>query len=65
MVPRQECRPVIRFFDLDSALTHTVDPILGGIEYGEGGKIGLPKGPGLGVEVDPAFLDKLESFTVS
>ena len=58
-------RPVIRFFDLDSALTHTVDPILGGIEYGEGGKIGLPKGPGLGVEVDPAFLDKLESFTVS
>ncbi|MBC7099535.1 dipeptide epimerase [Candidatus Bipolaricaulota bacterium] len=58
-------RPVIRFLDLDSALTHTVDPILGGMEYREGGRIELPAGPGLGAEVDPAFLEKLESFTVS
>ena len=58
-------RPIIRFFDLDSALTHTVDPIVGGMEYGEGGRITLPDGPGLGAEVDPAFLEKLESFSVS
>lgn len=57
-------RPVIRFFDLDSALNHTVDPIVGGMEYGDGGKITLPGGPGLGAEVDPAFLEKLESFSV-
>ena len=58
-------RPIIRFTDLDSALTHTVDPIVGGMEYGEGGRITLPDGPGLGAEVDPSFLEKCESFTVS
>jgi L-alanine-DL-glutamate epimerase-like enolase superfamily enzyme len=58
-------RPIVRFTDLDSALTHTVDPIVGGMEYGEGGRITLPEGPGLGAEVDPAFLKKCESFTVS
>ncbi len=58
-------RPVIRFLDLDSALTHTVDPIQGGMRYERGGKLSLPDGPGLGAEVDPTFLEKLESFTVS
>lgn len=57
-------RPIVRFLDLDSALAHTVDPILGGMRYERGGRIVLPDGPGLGAEVDPAFLEKCESFAV-
>lgn len=58
-------RPVIRFLDLDCALMHTVDPIEGGIEYSPGGGIRLPTAPGLGAEVDPGFLARLESVVVS
>lgn len=53
----------IVFYDLDSALLLAEDPISGGIQY-DGDKVILPDGPGLGVDVDPDFLGKLESFTV-
>ncbi|MGC9529099.1 MAG: mandelate racemase/muconate lactonizing enzyme family protein [Candidatus Bipolaricaulaceae bacterium] len=58
-------RPVIQFQDLDSADMHASDPVVGGITYREGGRIDLPDGPGLGAEIDPAFLAQLETFTVS
>jgi L-alanine-DL-glutamate epimerase-like enolase superfamily enzyme len=56
-------RRVIRFYDLDSALLLAEDPVTGGIKY-EGEKVLLPDGPGLGADIDNAFLKKLESFTV-
>lgn len=58
-------RPNIQFADLDSADMLAVDPIVGGMTYGEGGRLILPDRPGLGADVDPAFLKGLESFMVS
>lgn len=51
------CRNIV-FADLDGNVSHTIDPIIGGIEV-KGGTITLPDSPGLGVDVDPAFLQKL------
>jgi L-alanine-DL-glutamate epimerase-like enolase superfamily enzyme len=48
----------IVFADLDGFTSHTVDPIIGGMKL-DGGKITLPETPGLGCDVDPAFLKKL------
>lgn len=57
-------RPNIVFADLDGADMLKEDPVTGGMTYGEKGQIHLPEGPGLGADVDPAFLEKLESFSV-
>lgn len=51
-------KPNIVFADLDGFTSHTVDPIIGGMKL-DGGKITLPEAPGLGCDVDPAFLKKL------
>lgn len=48
----------IIFADLDGFTSHTIDPIIGGMKL-DGGKITLPEQPGLGCDVDPAFLKKL------
>jgi len=48
----------IVFADLDGHTSHAIDPIIGGLEL-VGGTITLPETPGLGVDVDPAFLRKL------
>jgi L-alanine-DL-glutamate epimerase-like enolase superfamily enzyme len=56
-------RDNIVFYDLDSALLLAEDPILGGIRY-KGDRVSLPDGPGLGADVDPDFLSRMESFTV-
>lgn len=48
----------IIYADLDGNADHVVDPIVGGMRV-KGGVISLPETPGLGVDVDPAFLKKL------
>jgi L-alanine-DL-glutamate epimerase-like enolase superfamily enzyme len=48
----------IVFADLDGYTSHTVDPILGGMTI-KGGMITMPETPGLGCDVDPAYLKKL------
>jgi L-alanine-DL-glutamate epimerase-like enolase superfamily enzyme len=48
----------IVFADLDGNASHTIDPVVGGMSV-KGGIITLPEEPGLGVDVDPAFLKKL------
>lgn len=58
-------RQNICFADLDSADMLSVDPILGGITYGDRGEIIIPDAPGLGADIDPQFLEKLESFTIT
>ncbi len=45
--------------DLDSHFDFSVDPILGGIQVAEG-LVTLPGQPGLGADLDPAFLRQLE-----
>ena len=48
----------IVFADLDGHFSHTVDPVVGGMVF-EKGQITVPELPGIGADVDPAFLKKL------
>ena len=48
----------IIFADLDGHFSHVVDPIIGGFTVKDG-VITLPETPGLGCDVDPAYLKKL------
>ena len=55
----------ISYFDLDSSMSHDIDPVIGGVEYKGKGKWVLPDLPGIGAEFDPEFLknsDKIEVF---
>jgi L-Ala-D/L-Glu epimerase len=52
-----------KFFDLDSAHLLAADPIIGGMRY-EKDMVHLDERPGLGVEVDPAFLEKCPRVTI-
>lgn len=47
-----------RYADLDAFLEHDVNPIVGGMQV-KAGVVTLPDTPGLGLEIDPAFLRKL------
>jgi L-alanine-DL-glutamate epimerase-like enolase superfamily enzyme len=49
----------IIFADLDGHFGHVVDPIIGGFTVKDG-TITLPETPGLGCDVDPAYLKKLK-----
>ncbi|GLR19975.1 mandelate racemase/muconate lactonizing enzyme family protein [Portibacter lacus] len=51
--------PIIQFFDLDSHLEHSIDPIEGGISI-ENGMITLPDSPGIGAEPDESFIQSCE-----
>jgi L-Ala-D/L-Glu epimerase len=48
----------IIFADLDGNDEHVLDPVLGGMTV-KGGVLTLPETPGLGCDIDPAFLKKL------
>lgn len=48
----------IIFADLDGDSSHAVYPVINGIKV-EGGLITLPEKPGLGLDVEPAFIKKL------
>jgi L-Ala-D/L-Glu epimerase len=50
----------IVFADLDGYTDHTVNPIIGGMTVSPSGEITLPELPGLGVDVDPAYLKTLK-----
>ena len=51
----------IVFADLDGHNSHTVDPVVGGMLF-EKGQITVPELPGIGADVDPAFLKKLKKI---
>jgi L-Ala-D/L-Glu epimerase len=48
----------ILYADLDAFWEQTLDPIIGGMEVKDG-VVRLPQTPGLGLDVDPAFVAKL------
>ena len=52
------------FYDLDACFEHADDPVQGGITY-NGYRIELPETPGIGADIDPAFLKTLSSKTIS
>jgi L-alanine-DL-glutamate epimerase-like enolase superfamily enzyme len=54
----------IRFYDMDTCLLgHTVDPVIGGVRY-KGYFLEIPDSPGLGADVDDAFLKQCESISI-
>jgi len=57
-------RQNVRFCDLDACFEHAIDPVQGGIVY-KGYQIELPDAPGIGADVDPAFLNRLETIAIS
>ncbi|GAB4032314.1 mandelate racemase/muconate lactonizing enzyme family protein [Spirosoma jeollabukense] len=57
-------RQNVRFYDLDGCFEHADDPVYGGITY-HGYQIELPETPGIGAEVDSAFLKKLPSQIIA
>lgn len=50
----------VEFADLDAFLFLETDPVIGGMEVRDG-VVHMPQGPGLGVDVDPAFIAKLRA----
>ena len=49
----------IVYADLDGNTEHVTDPIIGGMTV-KAGTLTLPETPGLGCDVDPAFVKKLQ-----
>jgi len=59
------CSPQVIFFDFDTPLMQSQDPIQGGIQYGPGGSIEMPTGNGLGATVDPDYLSTLKATEIA
>jgi len=53
-------QPNTVYADLDACFGHKVDPIVGGIEI-KNGIVRMPEAPGLGVDIDPAWLRTLRA----
>jgi L-alanine-DL-glutamate epimerase-like enolase superfamily enzyme len=54
---------ICRYADLDAFLEHDVDPVVGGMQV-TAGTVRLPEAPGLGLDIDPAFLKKLQPVSI-
>ena len=52
----------VKYADLDAFLEHDVDPVVGGMQV-KAGVVTLPDAPGLGVDIDPSFLRKLQAVS--
>ncbi|AUD04764.1 mandelate racemase/muconate lactonizing enzyme family protein [Spirosoma pollinicola] len=57
-------RQNVRFYDLDAFFEHAEDPVYGGITYNSY-QIELPDAPGIGAEIDSAFLAKCVKKVIS
>ena len=55
--------PSIRFFDLDSYVTHVEDPIINGVKINNG-MLEFDESPGIGAYPDPTFLKKIKKITI-
>lgn len=54
----------VKFYDLDTCLIgHIEDPVTGGVSY-QGMQLQLTDAPGIGADVDPAYLKKLEQVVI-
>ncbi|HCE57985.1 MAG TPA: dipeptide epimerase [Prolixibacteraceae bacterium] len=54
----------IVYFDFDTPLMLIDDPVIGGIQYLENGKIQIPETPGLGASIEPDFLKTLKKVAI-
>ena len=54
----------IQFYDMDTCLLgHKVDPVTGGVQY-NGFFLEVPETPGIGADIDEAFLRNCEQIAV-
>ena len=58
------CSPMIEHYDFDTALMFSEDPVTGGIQYRENGRVEVPDVPGLGATVSDDRLQKMESVSI-
>lgn len=54
----------IIYYDLDSPLMQSEDPIQGGMTYHKDWRVTVDETPGIGAEFDPAFLSRFENIVV-
>ena len=54
----------ILYYDFDTPLMFTEDPVSGGAVYGENGLVTVTETPGLGATIDSARLEKMEKVSV-
>ena len=54
----------IIYYDLDSPLMQSEDPILGGMVYHKDWQVTVDETPGIGATFDDAFLARFEKFTI-
>jgi L-alanine-DL-glutamate epimerase-like enolase superfamily enzyme len=54
----------VRFYDFDTPLMFSDDPVSGGIKYGRNGLVTVPETPGLGASLDTACLKRLVNFKI-
>ena len=57
-------RKNIVHFDIDSCLMLSADPVVGGIEYHDGGRWVLPETPGIGADFDENYLATMPKAVV-
>ncbi len=55
----------IKYFDMDSPLMHTEDPVIGGMQYHSDWSITVEDEPGIGADYDPDFLKRFDSITLT
>jgi L-alanine-DL-glutamate epimerase-like enolase superfamily enzyme len=53
------------YYDMDSPLMLSEDPVLGGAVYKQVNEIHVNESPGLGLEIDPRFLKNLDKIEIS
>jgi L-alanine-DL-glutamate epimerase-like enolase superfamily enzyme len=53
---------IVHYADLDAFLEHDIDPIIGGMQV-KAGVVTLPEAPGLGLDIDPSFLKRLQPLS--
>ncbi len=59
-----QAHDIVQFYDLDTCMVgHLKDPVIGGVSY-NGFLVEIPEAPGIGSDVDDAFLDTLEKVSV-
>ncbi len=54
----------IKYYDWDTPLMFTEDPVVGGITYSKGGVITVPDVPGLGASLDEDYLNRLKKISI-
>ena len=58
------CSDDIMYYDLDTPLMFTEDPVSGGLTYHENGVVKVPETPGLGAWIEENYLDKFEKIVL-